>query len=98
MRTHCKPFKYRAIKGITQDDVASLYKKISRNAGPGAASHTWSTLRAFMHWCMGRGVLEKNVAALYDGGGTTNRASARSMIPRSPSCGRHAVTTSSAAS
>ena len=70
LETHCQPFKYRAIKGITQDDVASLYKKISRNAGPGAASHTWSTLRAFMHWCMGRGVLEKNVAALYDGGGT----------------------------
>jgi integrase len=70
LEDHCKPFKYRAIKGLTQDDVASLYKKISRSAGPGAASHTWSTLRAFMHWCMGRGVLEKNVAALYDGGGT----------------------------
>jgi integrase len=69
LEDHCKPFKYRAIKSITQDDVASLYKKISRNAGPGAASHTWSTLRAFMHWCMGRGILEKNVAALYDGGG-----------------------------
>jgi integrase len=70
LEEHCKPFKYRAIRGITQDDVADLYKKISRNSGAGAASHTWSTLRAFMHWCMGRGILEKNVAALYDGGGT----------------------------
>jgi integrase len=70
LEDHCRPFQYRAIKGITQDDVASLYKKISRNAGPGAASHTWSTLRAFFHWCMGRGILEKNVAALYDGGGS----------------------------
>jgi len=69
LEDHCKPFKYRAINGITQDDVAGLYKKISKASGSGAASHTWSTLRAFMHWCMGRGVLEKNVAALYDGGG-----------------------------
>jgi integrase len=70
LEDHCKPFTYRAIKGITQDDVAILYKKIARTSGAGAASHTWSTLRAFMHWCMGRGILEKNVAALYDGGGT----------------------------
>ncbi|MGC2082725.1 MAG: tyrosine-type recombinase/integrase [Bradyrhizobium sp.] len=70
LEDHCRPFKYRAIKGISQDDVATLYKKISRSAGPGAASHVWSTGRAFMQWCMGRGILEKNVFALYDGGGT----------------------------
>lgn len=70
LEDHCRPLKYRAIQGITQDDVASLYKKISRASGAGAASHVWSTLRAFLHWCMGRGILEKNVAALYDGGGT----------------------------
>ena len=70
LEEHCKPFKYRSIMSITQDDIADRYKKISRTSGPGAASHTWSTLRAFFHWCMGRGVLEKNVAALYDGGGT----------------------------
>lgn len=70
LEDHCKPLKSRPIRTITQDDVASLYKKISRTSGSGAASHTWSTLRAFMHWCMGKGVLEKNVAALYDGGGT----------------------------
>jgi integrase len=69
LEEHCKPFKYRAIRGITQDDVADLYKNISRNAGSGAASHAWSSLRSFMQWCMGRGVLERNVAALYDGGG-----------------------------
>jgi len=67
----CKPFWYRAIRSITQDDVSILYKKIARACGSGAASHTWSTLRAFMHWCMGKGVLDKNVAALYDGGGTS---------------------------
>ena len=72
LEDHCKPFKYRAIKSITQDDVSSLYKKISRNVGSGAASHTWSTLRAFMHWAMGKGVLDKNVAALYDGGGVND--------------------------
>jgi integrase len=70
LEQHCKPFKYRPIRSITQDDIADHYKKISRANGPGAASHTWSTLRAFMHWCMGKGVLEKNVAAVYDGGGT----------------------------
>jgi integrase len=70
LEDHCQPFKYRAIKSITQDDVASLYKKLARASGTGAASHTWSTLRAFMHWAMGQGVLERNVAALYDGGGT----------------------------
>jgi integrase len=69
---HCKPFKYRAIKSITQDDVATLYKKIARTSGTGAASHTWSTLRGFMHWAMRKGVLDKNVAALYDGGGTND--------------------------
>jgi integrase len=69
LEEHCKSLKYQAIQSITQDDVSSLYKKISRTSGSGAASHTWSTLRAFMHWCMGKGVLEKNVAALYDGGG-----------------------------
>jgi integrase len=69
LEDHCKPFRYRAIRGITQDDVAGLYKKISRASGSGAASHTWSSLRAFMHWGMGKGVLDKNVAALYDGGG-----------------------------
>jgi integrase len=72
LEDHCEPFKYRAIRSITQDDVASLYKKISRATGSGAASHTWSTLRAFMHWSMGKGVLDKNVAALYDGGGTND--------------------------
>jgi len=70
LEDHCRSLTHRPIKGITQDDVAILYKKISRTSGAGAASHTWSSLRAFMHWCMGRGVLEKNVAALYDGGGT----------------------------
>jgi integrase len=72
LEDHCQPFKYRPIKSITQDDVATLYKKIARASGTGAASHTWSTLRAFMHWCMGKGVLDKNVAALYDGGGVND--------------------------
>jgi integrase len=70
LEDHCSPFKYRAIRSITQDDIATLYKKIARASGTGAASHTWSSLRAFMHWGMGKGVLERNVAALYDGGGT----------------------------
>lgn len=72
LEDHCKPFRYRPIKSITQDDVAALYKKIAKQSGIGAASHTWSSLRAFMHWAMGQGVLEKNVAALYDGGGTND--------------------------
>ena len=72
LEDHCQPFKYRPIKSITQDDVATLYKKIARASGTGAASHTWSTLRAFMHWAMGKGVLDKNVAALYDGGGVND--------------------------
>ena len=69
MKITARSFKHRAIKGITQADVATLYKQISRDAGKGAAKATWSTLRAFFHWCMSRGVLERNVAALYDGGG-----------------------------
>jgi integrase len=72
LEDHCKPFEYRPIKSITQDDVATLYKKIAKKNGIGAASHTWSSLRAFFHWAMGRGVLDKNVAALYDGGGTND--------------------------
>jgi integrase len=70
LEDHCRSLTHRPIKSIAQDDVASLYKKIARASGPGAASHVWASLRAFFHWCMGKGVLEKNVAALYDGGGT----------------------------
>jgi integrase len=70
LKTHCASFEHRPIHGITQRDVGELYKNVSREAGSGAASHTWSTLRAFMHWAMRQGVIEKNVAALYDGGGT----------------------------
>jgi integrase len=68
---HCRSLTHRAIKSITQEDIASLYRKISRAHGPGAASHTWSTLRAFLHWCMRQGVLETNVAALYQGAGAS---------------------------
>jgi integrase len=69
LEDHCSPLKHRPIRSITQGDVAQLYKKIARESGPGAASHTWSTLRAFFHWAMGQGALDRNVAALYDGGG-----------------------------
>src|SRR6185437_13212322 len=40
LEDHCKPLSSRPIRTITQDDVASLYKKISRSSGAGAASHT----------------------------------------------------------
>jgi integrase len=69
LEDHCSPFKHRPIRSITQRDVASLYKKIAKDNGPGAASHTWSTLRAFFHWAMRQGAVDNNVAALYDGGG-----------------------------
>jgi integrase len=69
LEDHCKPFKHRPIRSITQRDVANLYKKIAKDSGPGAASHTWSTLRAFFHWAMRQGAVDNNVAALYDGGG-----------------------------
>src|ERR1700687_4650559 len=36
LEDHCEPFKYRAIRSITQDDVATLYKTTSRNSGGGA--------------------------------------------------------------
>jgi integrase len=69
LQDHCKSFEHRPIRSITQRDVASLYKKIAKENGPGAASHTWSTLRAFFHWAMRQGAVDNNVAALYDGGG-----------------------------
>jgi integrase len=69
LEDHCKPFKHRPIRSITHSDVANLYKKVAKESGPGAASHTWSTLRAFSHWAMRQGAVDKNVAALYDGGG-----------------------------
>jgi integrase len=69
LEDHCRPFKHRPIRSITQRDVATLYKKIAKDSGPGAASHTWSTLRAFFHWAMRQGAVDNNVAALYDGGG-----------------------------
>jgi integrase len=69
LEDHCKPFRHRPIRSITQRDVAHLYNNIAKEAGPGAASHTWSTLRAFLHWAMRQGALDNNVAALYDGGG-----------------------------
>jgi integrase len=69
LEDHCGPFKHRPIRNITQHDVANLYKKIAKESGPGAASHTWSTLRAFFHWAMRQGAVDNNVAALYDGGG-----------------------------
>jgi integrase len=72
LEEHCKPFKHRPIRSITQRDVADLYKKIAKENGTGAASHTWSTLRAMMHWCMRQGAIDNNVAALYDGGGASD--------------------------
>jgi integrase len=69
LEDHCRSFEHRPIRSITQRDVANLYKKIAKESGPGAASHTWSTLRAFMHWSMRQGAVDNNVAALYDGGG-----------------------------
>jgi integrase len=72
LEDHCKPFWHRPIRSITQRDVAHLYKNIAKEAGAGAASHTWSTLRAMMHWCMRQGALDNNVAALYDGGGASD--------------------------
>jgi integrase len=72
LEDHCRSFKHRPIRSITHPDVAQLYKKIARDSGPGAASHTWSSLRAFMHWAMRQGALDKNVAALYDGGGASD--------------------------
>jgi integrase len=69
LEDHCRSFEHRPIRSITQRDVASLYKKIAKENGPGAASHTWSTLRAFFHWAMRQGAVDNNVAALYDGGG-----------------------------
>jgi integrase len=69
LEDHCGPFKHRPFRSITQRDVANLYKKIAKDSGPGAASHTWSTLRAFFHWAMRQGAVDNNVAALYDGGG-----------------------------
>jgi integrase len=69
LKVHCRDFDHRPIRSITQRDVTSLYKKIAKKNGPGAASHTWSSLRAFMHWAMRQGALDNNVAALYDGGG-----------------------------
>jgi len=72
LKTHCAPFAKRPVTSITQDDVADLYKKISKRNGPGAAARTWASLRAFFHWAMRQGALEKNVAALYDGAGTSD--------------------------
>ncbi len=67
--THCAPFAGKPIASITQADVAALYKKIATKNGPGAAARTWSTLRAFLHWAMRQGLVDRNVAALYDGAG-----------------------------
>jgi integrase len=72
LEEHCKSLKHRPIRSITQADVASLHKKIAREKGNGAASHTWSSLRAMMHWAMQKGAVEQNVAALYDGGGNSD--------------------------
>jgi integrase len=72
LKIHCRPFDHRPIRSITQRDVATLYNKIAKENGIGAASHTWSSLRAFMHWAMRQGVLDRNVAALYDGGGASD--------------------------
>ncbi len=69
LKIHCKPFWHRPIHSITQRDVGQLHGDVARNAGTGAASHAWATLRAMMQWAMMRGIIEKNVAALYDGGG-----------------------------
>jgi integrase len=72
LKMHCAPFSTKPIGSITQADVADLYKKIAKRNGPGAAARTWSTLRAFLHWAMRKGLVEKNAAALYDGGGTSD--------------------------
>lgn len=71
LETHCAPFANKPIRSITKGDVADLYKDISRESGAGAASHTWASLRAMMDWAVRNDKLERNVAALYDGGGTT---------------------------
>lgn len=70
LKTHCAPFANKPIRSITKGDVAELYGDISRGPGAGAASHTWASLRAMMDWAVRNDKLERNVAALYDGGGT----------------------------
>ncbi|MET4034447.1 integrase [Bradyrhizobium sp. JR7.2] len=70
LETHCATFANKPIRSITKGDVADLYKDISRKSGAGAASHTWGSLRAMMDWAVRNDKLERNVAALYDGGGT----------------------------
>jgi integrase len=72
LEEHYGPFKHRAIQSITQADIAVRYKAISRTNGPGAASHSWSSLRTFFQWAMRKGAVEKNVAALYEGGGASD--------------------------
>jgi hypothetical protein len=50
LEDHCKPFEHRPIRSITQDDIAGLYKKISRQAAPvPQAIHG----RAFAPSCIG---------------------------------------------
>jgi integrase len=70
LETHCAPFANKPIRSITKGDIDELYRAISIESGAGAASHTWSSLRAMMDWAIRRDKLDKNVAALYDGGGT----------------------------
>lgn len=72
LETHCAPFSKKPIRSITKGDVADLYEEIADKHGSGAASHTWASLRAMLHWAMRRGDVDTNVAALYDGGGTND--------------------------
>jgi integrase len=80
LKTHCEPFLKKPIGSITQRDIADRYKAIAGRfkdkegnlrGGPGAAARTWASLRAFFHWAMRNGLVEKNVAALYDGAGVS---------------------------
>ena len=70
LETHCARFANKPIRSIEKGDIAQLYKDISNENGSGAASHTWASLRAMMDWAVRNDTLDRNVAALYDGGGT----------------------------
>src|SRR6202521_966594 len=57
-----KPWAGRSIHEITKRDVVEVVSAIEQRGAPGTANKTLKSIKTFLHWCVGRAVLDRSPA------------------------------------
>jgi len=57
-----KPWAGRSIHEISKRDVVELVSTVEQRGAPIAANKTLRSIKTFMHWCVGRAVLDQSPA------------------------------------